>query len=207
MTIGTGIMTLSPVVLAGRHVRLVPLEQEHVAALWEIGDDPDLWRWTWTTVGSREAMQRYVDEALRLRDAGTALPFATTDAATGRVIGSTRFGSAEPAHRRVEIGWTWVARPWQRTPANTEAKRLMLGHAFEEWGCQRVELKTDALNERSRRAMLRIGAREEGVFRKHGITESGRVRDTAWFSITDEEWPAVKVRLDEMLARPWEPSS
>jgi N-acetyltransferase len=194
-------MILSPTTLEGTHVRLVPLTREHVPALWEAGASPDLWRWTWSAVGSLTDMELYVEEALAAAAAGTALPFATTEAGTGRVIGSTRFGNAEPAHRRVEIGWTWISPAWQRTPVNTEAKLLMLRHAFGAWGCQRVELKTDALNERSRRAMLRIGAREEGIFRKHGITASGRVRDTAWYSITDDEWPAVEARLEQMLRR------
>ncbi|MBD0320322.1 MAG: GNAT family N-acetyltransferase, partial [Gemmatimonadetes bacterium] len=135
--------------------------------------------------------------------AGTALPFATTEATCGRVIGSTRFASVEPPHPRVEIGWTWIGRPWQRSAVNTEAKLLMLRHAFETLGLLRVELKTDVLNERSRRAMLRLGAREEGIFRKHVITQGGRVRDTAWYSIVDDEWPAVRARLEAMLARPY----
>jgi N-acetyltransferase len=199
-------MEIKPVTLEGTHVRLVPLTVDHVSALWAAGDDPDLWRWTWNQPRSEEDMRGYVEEALRLQSAGTSLPFATVEAAGGRVVGSTRFGSAEPRHRRVEIGWTWIARAWQRTPINTEAKLLMLRHAFEHWGCQRVELKTDALNQRSQQAMLRIGAKPEGVFRKHGVTDSGRVRDTAWFSITDDEWPDVRRRLGDLLARPWAPT-
>jgi RimJ/RimL family protein N-acetyltransferase len=194
---------LEPATLQGTHVHLVPLPREHVPALWEVARDEELWRWTWASVRTEDDLERYVDAALRTRDAGTALPFATTEAATGRVIGSTRFASIEPPHPRVEIGWTWIGRRWQRTAANTEAKLLMLRHAFETLGCLRVELKTDVLNERSRNAMLRIGAREEGIFRKHGVTESGRVRDTAWYSIVDDEWPAVQARLLGMLARPY----
>ena len=199
-------MRLEPVTLEGRYVRLVPLTPAHAAPLWEVGQEAELWRWTWSGVASEEEMRGYVDEALRLQAAGTSLPFATTEAATGRVIGSTRFGNADAAHRRVEIGWSWVARPWRRSPVNTEAKYLMLRHAFETLGCQRVEMKTDALNDRSRAAMLRIGARFEGIFRKHGITADGRVRDTAWFSIVDDEWPAVRAGLEAMLARPYPPS-
>ncbi len=193
-------MKLHPVTLEGRHVRLVPMERAHLPALWEVARDEELWRWTWNTVRTPADLERYVDVALAQRDAGLALPFVTTDAATGQVIGSTRFGGIEPPHPRVEIGWTWLGRPWQRTAANTEAKYLMLRHAFDALGCLRVELKTDALNERSRRAILRLGAREEGVFRKHGVTGSGRVRDTAWYSIVDDEWPAVRARLEAMLA-------
>ena len=197
-------ITLSPVTLEGSRVLLRPMSREDVPALWEAGRDPDLWRWTWSAPDSETAMGEYVEEALALVEAGRGLPFVTCDAATGRVVGSTRFGNAEPSHRRVEIGWTWIAAPWRRTPLNTEAKFLMLRHAFESWGCLRVELKTDALNERSRHAMLRIGAQPEGIFRKHGVTPSGRVRHTAWYSITDDDWPGVRSRLEEMLARPWE---
>lgn len=198
---------LEPVTLSGRHVRLVPLSAAHVPALWEVADDEDLWRLTMAQVRSEDDLRRYVDAALAAQAAGHALPFATTEAGTGRMIGSTRFGAADRANRRVEIGWTWVGRPWQRTPVNTEAKYLMLGHAFETLGCVRVELKTDVLNQRSRNAMVRIGAREEGILRKHQITETGRVRDTVYFSIVDDEWPAVKARLEEMLARPYPPPS
>ena len=193
-------MNLQPIILEGRHVRLVPMTPEHVPALWEAGRDPELWRLTISQVHSEDDMRAYVDAALRTQSEGAALPFVTTEAATGRVIGSTRFGNVEAAHRRAEIGWTWIAAPWQRTAVNTEAKYLMLRHAFESLGCVRVELKTDALNERSRNAILRIGAREEGILRKHQITEGGRIRDSVYFSIIDDEWPMVKARLEERLA-------
>lgn len=193
-------MNLEPVVLQGRHARLVPMTPGHVPQLWEAARDPEIWRWTASQVHSEDDVRRYVDEALRWHAAGTALPFVTTEAATGRVIGSTRLANADHTHRRVEIGWTWIAAPWQRTAINTEAKYLMLRHAFEALGCMRVELKTDALNEKSRRAILRIGATEEGTLRKHLVTEGGRVRDTVYFSILDDEWPEVKTRLQERLA-------
>jgi RimJ/RimL family protein N-acetyltransferase len=193
-------MMLEPIVLEGRRVRLVPMTPEHVMALWEAGRGPELWRMTMSQVQSADDMRRYVSAALHAQRAGHALPFVTTEAATGRVVGSTRFGNAEPAHQRVEIGWTWIAAPWQRTAINTEAKYLMLRHAFESMGCIRVELKTDALNERSRRAILRIGAREEGVLRKHQITDGGRIRDSVCYSVVDDEWPVVKARLEMMLA-------
>lgn len=193
-------MQLQPLVLAGAHVRLVPMTPEHVPALWRAGSDPELWRLTMAQVHGEDDMRRYVDDALRAQAQGTALPFVTTLANTGQVIGSTRFGNVDAAHRRAEIGWTWIAPPWQRTAVNTEAKYLMLGHAFETLGCLRVELKTDVLNARSRNAILRIGAREEGVLRKHQVTEGGRVRDTVYFSVIDDEWPAVKARLEAMLA-------
>lgn len=193
-------MKLEPVTLEGRHVRLVPMTPEHVPALWEAGQDSELWRLGMSRMQSEDDMRRYVAAALQAQAAGTALPFVTTDAATGRVIGSTRFGNADPAHRRVEIGWTWITPARQRTAVNTEAKFLMLRHAFETLGCVRVELKTDVLNDRSRNAMLRIGAREEGILRKHQITELGRVRDSIFFSVIDDEWPAVKARLEQMLS-------
>ncbi|HEX2207316.1 MAG TPA: GNAT family protein [Longimicrobium sp.] len=193
-------MKLEPVTLEGRHVRLVPMTREQVPALWRAGSDPGLWRLTMAQVHSQDDMRRYVEAALRAQAQGTALPFVTTEAGTGRVIGSTRFGNADATHRRVEIGWTWLAPAWQRTTANTEAKYLMLRHAFEVLGCVRVELKTDAINARSRAAILRIGAREEGVLRKHQITEGGRIRDTVFFSVIDDEWPAVRARLEQMLA-------
>lgn len=194
---------LEAVTLAGRHVRLEPLSPEHVPGLCEVGLDPELWRWTLAVIRTPEEMRAYVETALRERDEGRALPFATVDVASGRAIGSTRFGSVSMADARVEIGWTWVARPWQRTPANTEAKYLMLRHAFETLGCVRVELKTDALNARSRAAILRVGAREEGVLRKHMRSQGGRMRDTVYFSILDDEWPGVRAGLEARLARPW----
>lgn len=196
-------LELEPVTLAGRRVRLEPLSPEHLPGLCAVGLDPELWRWTLSVVRTPEEMRAYVESALRERDAGRALPFATVDAAGGQVIGSTRFGNASPADGRVEIGWTWVARGWQRTPANTEAKYLMLRHAFETLGCVRVELKTDALNQRSRAAILRLGAREEGVLRRHMAAPGGRMRDTVYFSILDDEWPSVRAGLEERLARPW----
>jgi RimJ/RimL family protein N-acetyltransferase len=144
-------------------------------------------------------MLAYIQLALNEQQRGVSLPFAIVEKATSRPIGSTRYGNIDRTHHRLEIGWTWVAGPWQRTPINTEAKYLLLRHAFESLGCIRVELKTDSLNERSRAAILRIGAREEGVFRNHMITETGRIRHTVYFSIIDSEWPAVRARLEVKL--------
>jgi len=194
-------MDLRPVVLDGAHVRLEPLSLDHLPALTAIGLDPELWRWTTQIVRSPQEMEAYVRGALAEQAAGRALPFATAHKGAGRIVGSTRFGAIEPAHRRVEIGWTWVGCPWQRTVVNTEAKYLMLRHAFESWGCVRVEFKTDALNVRSRQALLRIGAKEEGILRSHLITATGRVRDSVYFSIIAEEWPAVRAHLEEKLRR------
>jgi RimJ/RimL family protein N-acetyltransferase len=190
-----------PPTLVGDVVRLEPLTLDHVARLAAVGLDPELWALTSIRVRTEDDMQAYVQEALDGQAAGNMLPFATVERATGTVVGSTRFGNIVPAHRRVEIGWTWIAPPWQRTAVNTEAKLLMLTHAFERMGCQRVELKTSALNMRSRNAMLRIGATEEGTLRRHMINCDGTSRDSVYFSIISDEWPHVKERLRNMLRR------
>jgi RimJ/RimL family protein N-acetyltransferase len=194
-------MQIAPVVLEDRHVRLEPLALHHLDALCEIGLDEDIWRWIPFQIRTRDDMLGYIKTALKLQADGTALPFATVDRGTDRVAGSTRYMNIDKPNRHVEIGSTWIGRPWQRTAVNTEAKYLMLRHAFEQLGCHRVELKTDVLNERSRNAILRIGAKHEGVFRKHVVCDSGRVRDSAWFSIIDTEWPEVKAALELKLAR------
>jgi RimJ/RimL family protein N-acetyltransferase len=192
---------IDPVTLSGRHVRLEPLTSAHIEPMFAAAADPELWRWTLTHIASIEDMRDYVDAALAGQRAGTALPFATLDASTGEVIGSTRFGNIDTSNRRVEIGWTWLRRDRQRTACNTEAKYLMLSHAFDVLGCIRVELKTDALNQQSRAAILRIGAVEEGILRAHLITATGRVRDSAMYSILDREWPGVRESLEERLSR------
>jgi len=192
-------MKLEPVTLEGRGVRLEPLAASHHAALCEVGLDAELWRLIPYRASTPDEMRSYISSALEAQAARTALPFATVERASGRVIGSTRFMNIDAANRRVEIGSTWIAAPWQRSAINTEAKYLMLRHAFETLGCIRVELKTDALNQRSRQAMLRIGAREEGTLRQHMVTWSGRLRDTVYYSILDSEWPAVKANLEAKL--------
>jgi len=192
-------MVVSPVTLEGAHVRLEPLAKAHLAGLAAVGLDEELWLWIPVPVRTAEEMAGYIETALEEQERGVSLPFALIEKATRRVVGSTRYGNIDRAHHRVEIGWTWVAREWQRTAVNTEAKYLLLRHAFETLGCIRVELKTDSLNERSRTAILRIGAREEGIFRNHMITASGRVRHSVYFSVVDSEWPAVKARLESRL--------
>src|SRR5258708_13786290 len=189
-------MVIERVIVQGRQLRLEPLTLEHAAGLDEVGLDDDLWKWIPTPVRTPEEMSAYVQTALQEQAAGSVLPFALIEKSSGRTIGSTRYANIERAHRRLEIGWTWVARPWQRTAINTEPKYLLLRHAFETLECMRVELKTDSLNERSRAAILRIGARQEGIFRNHMITASGRIRHTVYFSIVDSEWPEVKARLE-----------
>ncbi len=173
---------------------------DHVEPLARVGLDPELWRWIPTPVTTVDELREYVAAALDEQRRGVAVPFAIVDAASDEVIGSTRYGSIVPEHHRVEIGWTWYAVSHQRTTANTEAKLLLLTHAFETLGATRVEFKTDALNIKSRTAILRLGAVEEGTFRKHMQTASGRFRDTVYFSILDTEWPAVKARLTAKLA-------
>jgi N-acetyltransferase len=193
-------MKVEPVTLSGRHVRLEPLARMHVAELSTIGLDPDLWRWVPTRMESAADMQDYVDIALDERARGVALPFVIVDVASGRLAGSTRYANIVPAHWRLEIGWTWVAKEFQRTAANSEAKLLLLTHAFEVLGANRVELKTDALNAQSRAAIKRIGAVEEGIFRSHMVIPgTGRIRDTVYFSIVRAEWPAVKSVLQGRL--------
>ncbi len=186
---------LQPITLRGTSVRLEPLTLDHLPALAKVGLFPELWRWIPSPVTNAEEMRAYVELALDEQRRGVSLPFAIIDAASNEVIGSTRYGNIELAHRRLEIGWTWLTPTHQRGPYNTEAKRLLLTHAFETLGMHRVELKTDALNEKSRKAIARIGATQEGIFRRHLITASGRVRDTVYFSIIDSEWPAVKAKL------------
>jgi N-acetyltransferase len=194
-------LDISPVTLEGQSVRLEPLSFSHHAGLCDVGLAEELWRWIPQPVRTPEEMREYIATALKSQTEGSALPFATVERATGKVIGSTRYGNIDRVNRHVEIGWTWLGSEWQRTAANTEAKFLMLRHAFETLGCLRVELKTDSLNERSRNAILRIGAKEEGIFRNHMITHSGRIRHSVYYSIIDSEWPAVKVCLIEKLSR------
>lgn len=192
-------MVVQPVTLSGEHVQLAPMLPVHRAALAEVGLDAELWRWIPDPVRTPEEMSAYVDVALADLARGVSLPFTITERASGKVIGSTRYANIERVHHRVEIGWTWVATPWQRTAVNTECKYLLLRHAFETLGCIRVELKTDSLNEKSRNAILRMGAREEGVFRNHMITASGRIRHSVYFSVVDSEWPGVKAALEVKL--------
>ena len=192
--------TPAPVTLTSPAVRLEPLTPAHVDALARVGLDAELWRWIPTSMTNADEMRAYVATALDEQTRGVSLPFAIADATNDDVIGSTRFGNIDVRNRRLEIGWTWLARSHQRTRANTAAKRLLLGHAFDALGANRVELKTDALNEKSRHAIARIGGVQEGIFREHVVCTSGRIRDTVYFSILATEWPAVRRRLDERLA-------
>jgi N-acetyltransferase len=191
--------TLSPRVLEGLTVRLEPLTLRHVPVLSRVAFDPDLWRWTTTRITNEGELRAYIEEALALQCAGSALPFCILSKTTGEAIGSSRFGNYDAPNRRIEIGWTWIARPWQRTAANPEAKLLMLDYAFTDLGCLRVEFKTDALNARSRGALVKLGAKEEGILRSHMLVQGGRRRDSVYFSILVEEWPAVRRELEARL--------
>jgi N-acetyltransferase len=192
-----------PLTLEGKVVRLEPIRREHADLFWEAAKDSldDIFHWIPYSMKTEEDFRRLVEKAFAEQQRGESVVFATVERASGRVIGSTRFMNMDRANRRVEIGSTWISPAWQRTAVNTEAKYLMLRHAFETWQCMRVELKTDALNQKSRDAILRLGAKEEGTLRKHLITWTGRVRDNVYFSILDTEWPAVKARLESQMAR------
>ena len=192
-----------PVTLEGHVVRLEPLRRDHEPLFWTAAKDAlaDIFRWIPYPMHSPDDFHRYMDRAFAEQDAGQSVVFATVECSSGKVIGSTRFMNIDVPNRKVEIGSTWIAPAWQRTACNTEAKFLMLRHAFEIWRCIRVELKTDALNQKSRNAILRIGATEEGTLRQIMITSTGRVRDSVYFSVLEHEWPEVKQRLQTRLAR------
>ncbi len=187
--------------LEGTIVRLEPMSMEHHAALCAVGLDDDLWKVTTVVVRTPMDMEEYIRAALRQREAGTALPFVIRERTSGTIVGCTRYLNIDAANRRVEIGATWVGRRWQRTAVNTETKYLLLRHAFDVLRCIRVEFKTDLLNTRSQEALRRIGAKEEGILRSHMIVAGGRIRDTVYFSIIAEEWPAVKALLEAKLRR------
>jgi N-acetyltransferase len=191
---------VQPVVLEGKRVRLEPLEERHFEDLSRVALEPELWRWTIMGPQDAAGLRQWFDRALANAAAGTEQPFATIDPTSGRAVGSTRYLSIAPEHRRLEIGWTWVARAFQRNGANREAKLLQLTHAFEILGANRVEFKTHSGNDRSRTALAGIGATFEGVFRHHMIMPDGSLRDSAYFSVISPEWPAVKAHLQAGLA-------
>jgi RimJ/RimL family protein N-acetyltransferase len=187
----------TPITLEGSVVRLEPIRREHTQLFWQAAKDDldNIFQWIPYRMKTPEDFERLIEKGLGEQERGESVVFATVERKSGQVIGSTRFMNIDRTNRRVEIGSTWIVPAWQRTAVNTEAKYLMLRHAFEVWQCIRVELKTDALNQKSRNAILRIGAKEEGTLRKHVITWTGRVRDSVYFSILDTEWPEVKARL------------
>ena len=189
-----------PVTLDGSIVRLEPLSAGHLEGLAEVAFDAAIWRWTIARPTDMAGLRAWLETALANAAAGTELPFATVDVASGRPIGSTRFLSIVPEHRRLEIGWTWVAPAWQRRGANQEAKYLQLRHAFEELGANRVEFKTDSRNEKANPALLAIGATFEGTFRNHLIMPDGPLRHSNYYSVVVEDWPAAKARLEARIA-------
>lgn len=194
-------MPVAPVTLEGHVVRLEPLARSHLEGLVETCADPAVWTYMPLDGSSPEGLARIVELALAAQAAGAELPFTTVERASGRLVGGTRYLAIDRTNHRLEIGYTFIARPWQRTAVNTEAKLLMLEHAFERLRANRVEFKTDSLNEPSRAAILRLGARFEGVFRNHLITRFGRLRHSAYYSIIVEEWPVVRRTLEERLSR------
>lgn len=194
-------MNVRPVTLEGRAVTLVPMQHEHFDALVGLALGQGLFRWYPWPLESEAELREFFARCLRWRDEGSWLPFVTLERESGRPVGSTSFLAIDRHHRRLEIGSTWLAPAWQRTACNTEAKYLQLRHAFEDLGCIRVEFKTDSLNERSRAALLRIGATEEGTFRNHMVCPGPRIRHSVYYSVIDADWPDVKRRLEAMLAR------
>lgn len=193
---------VKPVTLEGRIVRLEPLSLGHLDDLARVAFEGDLWRWTVTQPTDIDGLRRWLEAALANSVTGTEMPFATVDRASGRAVGSTRFMSIVPEHRRLEIGWTWVGLAFQRTGANREAKLLQMTHAFETLGANRLEFKTDSLNEKANPGLLGIGATYEGTFRNHMVMPGGRLRHSTYYSVIVEEWPDVKARLQAKLARP-----
>lgn len=192
-------MEIAPVTLEGQWARLEPLAHRHAEELLAAAADESIWRWMGARLTTKEAMSAWIETALAAQADGTELPFAIVNRETGRAVGATRFLDIQRAHRGVEIGWTWLGRKARRTAINTEGKLLMLRHAFETWGCIRVQLKTDRRNDRSRRAIERIGGQFEGIHRNHRVLPDGAYRDTAFYSIVAREWPEVKARLEARL--------
>ncbi len=196
-------MSLTPVTLTGNWVELVPLSLDHTADLWAVAEDEEIWRYTlYDTPHSLEEMQGIVQDALVRQVRGEVLAFAQIERATGRAIGQTRYLDISIKDRHVEIGSTWLGRAYWRTPINTESKYLLLRHAFETLGCARVQLKTDLRNTRSQNAIERLGAVREGVLRKNMVVRGGYVRSSVYYSIVDEEWPAIKTRLEHFMSTP-----
>lgn len=191
----------APITLTGQHVRLVPLAREHAPALCDAVRDGEVWRLWYTSVPAPERMAAEIERRLDLHEKASMLPFTVLNG-EGRVVGMTTYMNIDNVHRRVEIGSTWYARSVQRSPLNTEAKRLLLAHAFDMLGCIAVELRTHRLNMQSRRAIERLGAQLDGILRAHQRSPDGSLRDTAVYSITAAEWPTVRMHLDWQLEKP-----
>lgn len=196
-----GMPEFLPVTLKGRYVTLEPLQMTHHADLCAVGSDPALFQWFPANCAGDEPMRKFIGDGLADQQAGKALPFVIRTTHDRRIVGSTRFGNIAAVHRCAEIGWTWYSGDVQRTPVNTESKYLLLKHAFEVLKLNRVEFKTDSLNQKSRAAIARIGATQEGIFRNHMVVQGGRIRHTVYFSITCEEWPQVRDALKHKLQK------
>jgi RimJ/RimL family protein N-acetyltransferase len=195
-------MIVEPVTLVGKFVRLEPMSADHIPGLTEAGRDPVIWRYMiYGDLTVAENMAAWVREILARKAASTDQPFVVIHRESGKIAGATRYMEIRPAHRGLEIGGTWYHPAYQRTPVNTECKYLLLRHAFEALGCIRVQFKADSRNERSLKAIERLGATREGLLRNHMILEGGLVRHSVYFSILDSEWPSVKARLEGLLAR------
>ncbi len=195
-------MIVEPVTLVGKFVRLEPMTADHIPGLTEAGRDPAIWRYMiYGDLTVAENMAAWVQEILARKAASTDQPFVVIHRESGKIAGATRYMEIRPAHRGLEIGGTWYGTDFQRTPVNTESKYLLLRHAFEVLGCIRVQFKADSRNERSLKAIERLGATREGLLRNHLVLEGGVIRHSVYFSILDSEWPSVKARLDGMLAR------
>lgn len=194
-------MNIEPVILEGDHVRLEPLLPSHEELLNNAAADGELWGSQFTIIPSRLEMASYINTALQAQATGGELPFVIIRESSGEVVGTTRFYNIDRENRSVEIGYTWLALSAQRTAVNTEAKLLLLEHVFEKWGCIRVSFVTDVRNQRSQKALLRLGAKFEGILRNHLIMPGGRYRDSASFSIIESEWPEVKAKLRSSLER------
>jgi RimJ/RimL family protein N-acetyltransferase len=195
-------MEVKPVILQGKHVRLEPMTEAHIPGLAEIGVGQDFWDFMlYGNMNTEADMANWVREILSRAEKGTDLPFVVVHLASGRVAGATRYLNIMPHDRGLEIGGTWYGTEFQRTAVNTECKYLLLKHAFETLGCIRAQLKTDSRNERSQRAIERIGAVKEGLLRNHMILPDGRYRHSVYYSIIDAEWPEAKARLEKMLSR------
>jgi RimJ/RimL family protein N-acetyltransferase len=194
-------MDPQPITLVGRQVRLEPLSSLHARDLFAaLTIDPSVWQWLPpappTTLAEMEAL---VTSDLQAQASGTKIVFAQIEPVTGRAIGSTSYLDLNRSNRALEIGSTWIGKPWQRTGINTEAKYLLLRHAFEDLGAVRVQLKTDKRNHQSQAAIERLGALREGILRKHMIVQGGFIRDTVMYSVTEDEWPAVKANLEQKM--------
>lgn len=194
-------MALRPIVLEGKRLRLEPLEAHHVEALWSVADEPDLWTYMGHEVRTKHDLAEWVEQRRAVLEQGTGVPFLQRDPKTGQAIGSTSLFDHDAKNRMAEVGHTWLASTYRGSGVNLEAKRLLFAHAFDDLGLNRVQLKCDARNTRSRAAILRIGATFEGVLRAHRVLPDGHVRDTAMYSVTRHEWPMVRARLDGLLGK------